>query len=78
MTFLSAARCRDYRVEHIAEQKIKKTASKDTMQLSMIKNLIFFYRSSTSLTPVYCWLCCETSDLACYAQAKLINKNLDK
>lgn len=77
--FIGCAAVADYRVEQIAEQKIKKTADTDEMTLKLIKNpdIIASVANLTENRPFVVGFAAETQNLAQYAQDKLQRKNLD-
>lgn len=77
--FIGCAAVADYRVEQIAEQKIKKTTDKDEMTLKLIKNpdIIASVANLTENRPFVVGFAAETQNLAQYAQDKLQRKNLD-
>ncbi|OOS01412.1 bifunctional phosphopantothenoylcysteine decarboxylase/phosphopantothenate synthase [Canicola haemoglobinophilus] len=77
--FIGCAAVADYRVEQIAEQKIKKTADKDEMTLKLVKNpdIIASVANLTENRPFVVGFAAETQNLAQYAQDKLQRKNLD-
>jgi phosphopantothenoylcysteine decarboxylase/phosphopantothenate--cysteine ligase len=77
--FIGCAAVADYRVEHIAEQKIKKTDDSDAMQLRLVKNpdIIASVAALTSNRPFTVGFAAETQQVEQYARAKLAKKNLD-
>ena len=77
--FIGCAAVADYRVEQIAEQKIKKTTDTDEMALKLIKNpdIIASVANLTENRPFVVGFAAETQNLAQYAQDKLQRKNLD-
>jgi phosphopantothenoylcysteine decarboxylase/phosphopantothenate--cysteine ligase len=76
--FVACAAVADYRLENIAQQKIKKTDTNDTMQINLIKNPdIVADVAKLPNKPFVVGFAAETQDIAKYAQDKLIRKNLD-
>lgn len=75
-TFVACAAVADYRVAHIAEQKIKKT--NDAMQLELVKNHdIVADVASLTEKPFIVGFAAETQNVEHYARGKLMRKNLD-
>ncbi len=77
--FIGCAAVADYRVEHIAEQKIKKTADSDELTLKLVKNpdIIATVASLNAHRPFVVGFAAETEKVADYAKEKLKRKNLD-
>jgi len=74
--FISTAAVSDYRVAHIAEQKIKKSA--DTLQLELVRNDdIVSLVAALPSHPYVVGFAAETENLADNARDKLIRKQLD-
>jgi phosphopantothenoylcysteine decarboxylase/phosphopantothenate--cysteine ligase len=74
--FVACAAVADYRIDHIASEKIKK--SHDTMQLNLIKNPdIVADIAALSNRPFTVGFAAETQDVEHYARGKLARKNLD-
>lgn len=74
--FVACAAVADYRIDHIASEKIKK--SQDTMQLNLIKNPdIVADVAALESKPFTVGFAAETQDVKHYAQDKLARKNLD-
>lgn len=74
--FVACAAVADYRIDHIASEKIKK--SQDTMQLNLIKNPdIVADIAALENKPFTVGFAAETQDVKHYAQDKLARKNLD-
>ena len=74
--FVACAAVADYRVAHIATQKIKK--SNDAMQLELVKNHdIVADVASLDNKPFMVGFAAETQNIEQYARGKLIRKNLD-
>lgn len=75
--FIACAAVADYRVEQIAEQKIKKTNS-DNMQIKLIKNPdIVADVAALTNKPFTVGFAAETQDVEQYAKDKLTRKKLD-
>jgi phosphopantothenoylcysteine decarboxylase/phosphopantothenate--cysteine ligase len=75
-TFVACAAVADYRVAHIAEQKIKKT--NDAMQLELVKNHdIVADVANLTKKPFIVGFAAETQNVEHYARGKLMRKNLD-
>ncbi|VEB22922.1 bifunctional phosphopantothenoylcysteine decarboxylase/phosphopantothenate--cysteine ligase CoaBC [Avibacterium volantium] len=77
--FIGCAAVADYRVAQIAEQKMKKTADRDTLTLELVKNpdIIAAVAALTEHRPFVVGFAAETQNVAQYAQDKLVRKNLD-
>ncbi|MFV0573856.1 MAG: bifunctional phosphopantothenoylcysteine decarboxylase/phosphopantothenate--cysteine ligase CoaBC [Vibrio sp.] len=77
--FISCAAVADYRPENIADQKIKKTADNDQMQIKMVKNpdIVASVAALTQNRPYTVGFAAETQDVEQYARGKLTRKNLD-
>jgi len=74
--FVACAAVADYRIDHIADEKIKK--SHDTMQLNLIKNPdIVADVAAMKNKPFTVGFAAETQDVEHYARDKLARKNLD-
>jgi len=74
--FIGVAAVADYRPEHVAEQKIKKSA--DTMQLTLIKNPdIISTIANLSKRPFTVGFAAETESVEDYGLEKLRRKKLD-
>jgi phosphopantothenoylcysteine decarboxylase/phosphopantothenate--cysteine ligase len=74
--FVACAAVADYRLDKIAEQKIKK--SSDTLQLNLIKNHdIVADVASLPEKPFMVGFAAETENVEEYARGKLVRKNLD-
>lgn len=74
--FVACAAVADYRIDHIAGEKIKK--SSDTMQLNLIKNPdIVADVAAMKNKPFTVGFAAETQDVEHYARDKLQRKNLD-
>jgi len=75
-TFVACAAVADYRVAHIATQKIKK--NNDAMQLELVKNHdIVADVAHLDNKPFMVGFAAETQNVEQYARGKLIRKNLD-
>ncbi len=74
--YISAAAVSDYRVENIAEQKIKKTSDSLTLQLTKTDDIISIVAKQKS-RPYVVGFAAETEDVIANAQRKLQSKNLD-
>ena len=74
--FVACAAVADYRIDHIASEKIKK--SQDTMQLNLIKNpdIVADVAAMTN-KPYTVGFAAETQDVEHYARDKLARKKLD-
>lgn len=77
--FIGCAAVADYRVEQIAEQKIKKTGDNDELTLKLVKNpdIIATVAHLTQNRPFVVGFAAETQNVADYAKDKLKRKNLD-
>lgn len=77
--FIGCAAVADYRVEQIAEQKIKKTADNDSLTLKLVKNpdIIANVAQLVEKRPFVVGFAAETQNVTEYAQHKLKSKNLD-
>ncbi|WP_440875251.1 bifunctional phosphopantothenoylcysteine decarboxylase/phosphopantothenate--cysteine ligase CoaBC [Thalassotalea sp. PLHSN55] len=76
--FIACAAVADYRVENIAEQKIKKQAGQDSMKINLVKNPdIVADVAQLANKPFTVGFAAETQDVEQYALGKLRNKNLD-
>lgn len=74
--FVACAAVADYRIDHIASEKIKK--SQDTMQLNLIKNPdIVADVAALENKPFTVGFAAETQNVEHYARDKLTRKNLD-
>ncbi len=74
--FISVAAVSDYRLEHVNEQKIKKTD--DHMQLTLVKNPdILKQVASMEKRPFCVGFAAETENVESHARAKLARKKLD-
>jgi phosphopantothenoylcysteine decarboxylase/phosphopantothenate--cysteine ligase len=74
--FVACAAVADYRVAHVAEQKIKKTS--DVMHLELVKNHdIVADVARLSNKPFMVGFAAETQNIEEYARGKLMRKNLD-
>lgn len=76
--FIGCAAVADYRVEQVAEQKIKKTGD-DELTLKLVKNpdIIATVAHLTQNRPFVVGFAAETQNVADYAKDKLQRKNLD-
>ena len=77
--FIGCAAVADYRVEQVAEQKIKKTGDNDEFTLKLVKNpdIIATVAHLTQNRPFVVGFAAETQNVADYAKDKLQRKNLD-
>ncbi|PMK05100.1 bifunctional phosphopantothenoylcysteine decarboxylase/phosphopantothenate--cysteine ligase CoaBC [Vibrio sp. 10N.261.55.A7] len=77
--FISCAAVADYRPERIADQKIKKTANSDSMNIVMVKNpdIVASVAALSENRPFTVGFAAETQDVEKYARGKLLKKNLD-
>lgn len=77
--FVGCAAVADYRVEQIADQKIKKTADVDELSLKLVKNpdIIADVAKLEQNRPFVVGFAAETHNLEQYAKDKLKRKNLD-
>lgn len=76
--FISAAAVADFRVEQMAEHKLKKQVDSDNMTLTLIKNpdIIAWVAAQTD-KPFVVGFAAETQNVVEYARDKLQRKNLD-
>jgi phosphopantothenoylcysteine decarboxylase/phosphopantothenate--cysteine ligase len=76
--FVACAAVADFRVAEVAEQKIKKTADNQHMQINLIKNPdIVADVAALANKPFTVGFAAETQDVEQYALGKLKRKNLD-
>lgn len=76
--FVACAAVADYRVEEVAEHKIKKTKDNDNLTINLVKNPdIVADVAALSNKPFTVGFAAETQDVEQYAKAKLARKNLD-
>lgn len=77
--FIGCAAVADYRVEQVAEQKIKKTGDNDELTLKLVKNpdIIATVAHLTQNRPFVVGFAAETQNVSDYAKDKLQRKNLD-
>ena len=77
--FIGCAAVADYRVDQVAEQKIKKTGDNDELTLKLVKNpdIIATVAHLTQNRPFVVGFAAETPNVADYAKDKLQRKNLD-
>jgi len=76
--FISAAAVADFRVEDVAEQKIKKQSNADEMTLTLVKNPdIVAWVAQQEDKPYVVGFAAETQNVIEYAKDKLQRKNLD-
>ena len=77
--FIGCAAVADYRVEQVAEQKIKKTGGNDELTLKLVKNpdIIATVAHLAQNRPFVVGFAAETQNVADYAKDKLQRKNLD-
>ena len=80
--FIGCAAVADYRVDTVAEHKIKKREGEDTLTLKLIKNPdiiadVALKRDPASRRPFVVGFAAETRDLETYARDKLTRKRLD-
>lgn len=77
--FIGCAAVADYRVEQVAEQKIKKTDDNDELTLKLVKNpdIIATVAHLNENRPFVVGFAAETQNVADYAKDKLQRKNLD-
>ena len=74
--FISVAAVADYRLETVAEQKIKKSA--DTLTLNLIRNPDILATVAKQTNKPFCvGFCMETENMLANAKTKLQTKNLD-
>lgn len=76
--FISAAAVADYRVENIAQQKMKKQQGVDDLTLKLVKNpdIVAWVAAQTN-KPFTVGFAAETQNVISYALDKLARKNLD-
>lgn len=76
--FIACAAVADYKAAKPAEQKMKKQADIDGLTLELVKNPDVLAQIANSDEPPFCvGFAAETTQVARYAQQKLLNKNLD-
>ncbi|MCJ2378108.1 bifunctional phosphopantothenoylcysteine decarboxylase/phosphopantothenate--cysteine ligase CoaBC [Vibrio sp. ZSDZ34] len=77
--FIGCAAVADYKPANIAEQKIKKMAGHEVMNITMVKNpdIIATVAKLDEGRPFTVGFAAETQDVESYAKGKLANKNLD-
>lgn len=76
--FIATAAVADYRVAHIAPQKIKKTTDTNGLTLELVKNPDILATVSHDFpNAIMVGFAAETQDTESYAKGKLIAKNLD-
>ncbi|WP_165312560.1 bifunctional phosphopantothenoylcysteine decarboxylase/phosphopantothenate--cysteine ligase CoaBC [Vibrio ziniensis] len=77
--FIACAAVADYRPEHVAEQKIKKTGDSDTLTITMVKNpdIVASVAALSNKRPFTVGFAAETQNVEQYARGKLTNKKLD-
>ncbi|KII81211.1 bifunctional phosphopantothenoylcysteine decarboxylase/phosphopantothenate--cysteine ligase CoaBC [Vibrio renipiscarius] len=77
--FISCAAVADYRPEHVAENKIKKTTDNDAMTVTMVKNpdIVASVAALADNRPFTVGFAAETQNVKQYAISKLERKNLD-
>ncbi|QQD22646.1 bifunctional phosphopantothenoylcysteine decarboxylase/phosphopantothenate--cysteine ligase CoaBC [Oceanospirillaceae bacterium ASx5O] len=76
--FIAAAAVADYRPLQTADQKIKKSAASDTLELTLVKNPdIVATVAGHEQRPFTVGFAAETQDVENYARHKLQQKNLD-
>ncbi|MBZ0330217.1 bifunctional phosphopantothenoylcysteine decarboxylase/phosphopantothenate--cysteine ligase CoaBC [Halomonas sp. ANAO-440] len=80
--FIGCAAVADYRVDGVAEHKIKKQEGEDGLTLKLIKNPdiiadVALKREPASHRPLVVGFAAETRDLEAYARDKLTRKQLD-
>ncbi len=77
--FIGCAAVADYRVEQVAEQKIKKTGDNNELTLKLVKNpdIIASVAGLTEKRPFTVGFAAETQNVEQYAKDKLQRKNLD-
>ncbi|MGF1762519.1 bifunctional phosphopantothenoylcysteine decarboxylase/phosphopantothenate--cysteine ligase CoaBC [Aliivibrio kagoshimensis] len=77
--FIACAAVADFKPSTIANQKLKKTADSDSMQIDMIKNpdIVASVAALESQRPFTVGFAAETQDVEQYAKGKLERKNLD-
>ncbi|WP_447956423.1 bifunctional phosphopantothenoylcysteine decarboxylase/phosphopantothenate--cysteine ligase CoaBC [Vreelandella sp. EE7] len=78
--FIGCAAVADYRAEHAAEHKLKKTDDSDTLTITLVKNPDIIAEVAAlpkEARPFVVGFAAETRDVAHYARDKLARKNLD-
>ncbi|WP_447894397.1 bifunctional phosphopantothenoylcysteine decarboxylase/phosphopantothenate--cysteine ligase CoaBC [Vreelandella sp. GE22] len=78
--FIGCAAVADYRAEHAAEHKLKKTDDSDTLTITLVKNPDIIAEVAalpSDARPFVVGFAAETRDVAHYARDKLARKNLD-
>lgn len=78
--FIGCAAVADYRVERVAEHKLKKTAERDDLTLKLVKNpdiIAEIAALERRVRPFVVGFAAETRDLEAYARDKLTRKGLD-
>lgn len=77
--FIACAAVADYRPEHVAEQKIKKTGDNDSLTITMVKNpdIVASVAAMAQNRPFTVGFAAETQNVEQYARGKLTNKKLD-
>ncbi len=77
--FISCAAVADFRPAHIATQKMKKQAGKDTLVLELVKNpdIVASVANLTRSRPFTVGFAAETQNIAEFAKSKLTQKGLD-
>lgn len=76
--FVACAAVADYRVDEVAEHKIKKTKDNDNLTIQLVKNPdIVADVAALTNKPYTVGFAAETQDVETYAKGKLARKNLD-
>lgn len=76
--FIGCAAVADFRVAHVAEQKLKKTAESNEMQLTLVKNPdILAWVASQKAAPFTVGFAAETDNVIAYARDKMQRKKLN-
>jgi len=76
--FVACAAVADYRVDEVAEHKIKKTKDNDNLTIQLVKNPdIVADVAALTNKPYTVGFAAETQDVEVYAKGKLARKNLD-
>ncbi|NWO10647.1 bifunctional phosphopantothenoylcysteine decarboxylase/phosphopantothenate--cysteine ligase CoaBC [Chromohalobacter salexigens] len=76
--FIGCAAVADYRAEHVADHKLKKTDANETMTLTLVKNPdIVAEIAARSSRPLVVGFAAETRDVERYARDKLTRKGMD-
>ncbi|MDV6318035.1 bifunctional phosphopantothenoylcysteine decarboxylase/phosphopantothenate--cysteine ligase CoaBC [Chromohalobacter sp. HP20-39] len=76
--FIGCAAVADYRAEHVAEHKLKKTDASETMTLTLVKNPdIVAEIAARSPRPLVVGFAAETRDVERYSRDKLTRKGMD-